>query len=84
MGKKISVTPPTRVPRKKKKAIKDSRIIYDVKGAPKNKGLTMEGIMEIYEWYGVVLWDSSLGGTAPQILTKQHRNKQKLRLIDVA
>lgn len=85
MGKKVQVAIPKRVPRKKKKVIKGSRIVYDVASFPDNKGLTMEGIMQIYDWYGVILWDSSKGGQKPQILVPAHTKLgNKLKLIDVA
>jgi hypothetical protein len=84
MGKKIVVTRPKRVSRKKKKAIKNARIIYDVQSVPTNKGLSMEGIMTIWAYHGVIIWDSSKGGKQPMILSDQPNNKRKLRLVDVA
>ena len=81
MGKRIVYTPTKRVPRKKKKAIKNSRIIYDVNSLPDNKGLSMEGVMMIWGDYGVLLYDGSRGDR-PMIVSN-HKHKQ-LKLINVA
>lgn len=81
MAKRIIYTPAKRTPRKKKKGIKNSRIIYDVNTLPNNKGLSMEGVMMIWEEYGVLLYDGSKGQRP--IIVANHKYK-KLKLINVA
>lgn len=65
--------------RKKKKAIKNSLIIYDIQS--KLHSQPLEKIIDIFHEYGLLLYDSSNGGMKPQIVG---RKKKSLHIGDVS
>jgi len=67
-----------RVPRKLKKTIKNSKVIYDVSSTP--EFFTMDDIIDIYNDFGWLFYDGrNKNSNRPQIIN----NKQmKLRVVD--
>lgn len=49
----------SRVPRKKKKAVRNALIIYDISGCPKST--TIENVFEIFYRTGILIYNSEVG-----------------------
>ena len=65
--------------RKKKKAIKNSLIIYDIRSKLNNHPL--EKVIDVFHEHGLLLYDSTSGGMKPQIVG---RKKKSLHIGDVS
>jgi len=66
-----------RIPRKRKKAIKKCKLIYDVSLIPKS--MDIEKVVYIYRLLGIVVYDSSLNPNAKKPLTKPHSKYIKFK-----
>lgn len=65
--------------RQKRKAIKNSLIIYDIQSKLENHPL--EKVIDVFHEHGILLYDSSNGGNKPQITG---RKKKSLHIGDVS
>lgn len=65
-----------RIPRRKKKQIRNCKVILDIISIP--KFMSAVEWMDIFYNTGIIIWDSSKGGDAPRIVGV----KTKLKIRD--
>lgn len=67
-----------KVPRKLKKAIKNSILILDIVSIP--RGLDLESWYKIFQSTGLILHDSDKGGITPHFAKRKYK---RVKVIDV-